>query len=34
MTIKFGNFANFIVRKFVVIWEAPKLVRILELLPR
>ena len=24
MTIKFGNFANFIVRNFVVIWEAPK----------
>ena len=23
MTIKFGNFANFIVRYFVVIWEAP-----------
>ena len=23
MTIKFGNFANFIVRDFVVIWEAP-----------
>ena len=23
MTIKFGNFANFIVRNFVVIWEAP-----------
>ena len=23
MTIKFGNFANFIVRKVVVIWEAP-----------
>ena len=22
MTIKFGNFANFIVRNFVVIWEA------------
>ena len=25
MTIKFGNFANFIVRNFVVIWEAPKI---------
>ena len=25
MTIKFGNFANFIVRNFVVIWEAPTL---------
>ena len=24
MTIKFGNFANFIVRNFVVIWEAPQ----------
>ena len=24
MTINFGNFANFIVRNFVVIWEAPK----------
>ena len=24
MTIKFGKFANFIVRNFVVIWEAPK----------
>ena len=24
MTIKFGNFANLIVRNFVVIWEAPK----------
>ena len=24
MTIKFGNFANFIVRNFAVIWEAPK----------
>ena len=24
MTIRFGNFANFIVRNFVVIWEAPK----------
>ena len=23
MTIKFGDFANFIVRNFVVIWEAP-----------
>ena len=23
MTIKFGNYANFIVRDFVVIWEAP-----------
>ena len=23
MTMKFGNFANFIVRYFVVIWEAP-----------
>ena len=23
MTIKFGTFANFIVRNFVVIWEAP-----------
>ena len=23
MTIKFGNFANFIVRNFVVIWDAP-----------
>ena len=23
MTIKFGYFANFIVRNFVVIWEAP-----------
>ena len=23
MTIKFGKFANFIVRNFVVIWEAP-----------
>ena len=23
MTMKFGNFANFIVRNFVVIWEAP-----------
>ena len=23
MTIKFGNFANPIVRSFVVIWEAP-----------
>ena len=23
MTIKFGNFATFIVRNFVVIWEAP-----------
>ena len=23
MTIKFGNFANFIIRNFVVIWEAP-----------
>ena len=23
MTIKFGNFANFIVRNFVVMWEAP-----------
>ena len=23
MTIKFGNFVNFIVRNFVVIWEAP-----------
>ena len=23
MTIKFGIFANFIVRNFVVIWEAP-----------
>ena len=23
MTVKFGNFANFIVRNFVVIWEAP-----------
>ena len=23
MTIEFGNFANFIVRNFVVIWEAP-----------
>ena len=25
MTIKFGHFANFIVRTFVVVWEAPKL---------
>ena len=24
MTIKFGNFANFIVRNSVAIWEAPK----------
>ena len=24
MTIKFGNFANFIVRNLVVIWEAPR----------
>ena len=24
MTIKFGNFANFIVRNFVVIWEVPR----------
>ena len=23
MTIRFGNFVNFIVRIFVVIWEAP-----------
>ena len=23
MTIEFGNFTNFIVRNFVVIWEAP-----------
>ena len=23
MTIKFGKFANFIVRNFVVVWEAP-----------
>ena len=26
MTIKFGNFANFVVRNFVVIWEAPNLI--------
>ena len=26
MTIKFGNFANFSVRYFVVVWEAPILV--------
>ena len=24
MTIKLGNFTNFIVRNFVVIWEAPR----------
>ena len=24
MTIKFGNFANFIVRNLAVIWEAPR----------
>ena len=29
MTIKFGNFANFIVRNFVVIWEAPIYPRII-----
>ena len=25
MTIKLGNFTNFIVRNVVVVWEAPKL---------
>ena len=32
MTIKFGNFANFIVRNFVVIWEAPSRVALRETL--
>ena len=31
MTIKFGNFTNFIVRNFVVIWEAPNVRRLLKL---
>ena len=30
MTIKFGNFANFVVRDFVVIWEAPTVCKIVQ----
>ena len=33
MTIKFGTFANFIVRNFVVIWEAPNLATLINPIP-